>query len=84
LAGTTRANSAQANTHEALPFFFAVVIVAHQLQASQPLVDALATAFLLLRGGYIWAYVADKANLRSAIWALGLLVNIAILFAGFR
>ena len=79
-----RANSAQANTHEALPFFFAAVIVAHQLQASQPLVDALAVVFLVLRAGYILAYVSDKANLRSAIWALALLVNIAILFAGFR
>ena len=30
-----RANNAQANTFEALPFFFAAVIIAHQLQASQ-------------------------------------------------
>lgn len=78
-----RANSAQANTHEALPFFFAAVVIAHQLQASQPLVDALAAAFLVLRAAYILAYVADKASIRSALWALALIANIAILFVGY-
>jgi uncharacterized MAPEG superfamily protein len=29
-------------------------------------------------------YVSGMANLRSAVWTLALLVNIAILFAGYR
>jgi uncharacterized MAPEG superfamily protein len=79
-----RANNAQANTFEALPFFFASVIIAHQLQASQGLVDVLAVVFVALRLAYVAAYVANKANLRSVIWVLALLANVAILFAGFR
>jgi len=79
-----RANNAQANTFEALPFFFASVIIAHQLQASQGLVDVLAVVFVALRLAYVAAYVANKANVRSVIWVLAVLANIAILFAGFR
>jgi uncharacterized MAPEG superfamily protein len=83
-AWRARANNAQANTFEALPFFFAAVIIAHQLQASQGYVDLLAVAFVVLRLAYVAAYVADKANLRSIVWMLALLANVALLFAGFR
>lgn len=79
-----RANAAQANTFESLPFFFAAVIIAHQLQARQTVVDILAFMFVVLRIGYVLMYVADMAKTRSAIWAAALLVNIWILFAGFR
>ena len=79
-----RANAAQANTFEALPFFFAAVIIAHTLQAGQTRLDILALLFIVLRIAYIMMYVADLAKARSAIWSLGLLVNIAILFSGYR
>ena len=79
-----RANAAQANTFEALPFFFAAVIIAHQLQARQTVVDILAFVFVVLRVAYIMMYVADMANTRSAIWITALLVNVWILFTGFR
>lgn len=79
-----RANNAQANTFEALPFFFAAVIIAHQLQATQGRVDLLALVFVVLRVAYVAAYVTDKANLRSVIWMMALLANVALLFAGFR
>jgi uncharacterized MAPEG superfamily protein len=79
-----RANAAQANTFEALPFFFAAVIIAHQLQAGQAQLDILAMLFVMLRMAYVIMYVADLAKARSAIWALALLVNIGILFAGYR
>ena len=79
-----RANAAQANTFEALPFFFAAVVIAHQLQAGQTLLDILALLFVVLRVAYVVMYVADWANARSAIWVLGLLVNIGILFSGHR
>ena len=79
-----RANAAQANTFEAIPFFFAAVIVAHQLQASQGRVDLLAVLFVGLRIAYIALYVGNKANARSLVWALALFTNIGILFSGFR
>ena len=79
-----RANNAQANTFEALPFFFAAVVIAHQLQAPQWRIDLLALAFVALRIAYVAAYVKNKANLRSAVWVIALLVNVGLLFAGFR
>ncbi len=79
-----RANAAQANTFEALPFFFAAVIIAHQLQARQTVLDLLAFVFVVLRMAYVWMYVADMAKTRSSIWATALGINIAILFLGYR
>ena len=79
-----RANAAQANTFEALPFFFAAVIIAHQLQASQTRLDILALSFVALRMIYIAMYVGNWANSRSVVWALAFFVNIGILFSGFR
>jgi uncharacterized MAPEG superfamily protein len=79
-----RANAAQANSFEALPFFFAAVIIAHQLGAHQTQVDVLAVLFITLRIIYIAMYVAGLATVRSAIWALALLVNVGILFTGYR
>ena len=79
-----RANAAQANTFEALPFFFAAVILAHQLQASQARLDILALLFIVLRIAYVIMYVANLATARSMIWALALLVNIGILLSGYR
>ena len=79
-----RANAAQANTFEALPFFFAAVIIAHQLQARQTVVDILAFMFVVLRVAYVLMYVSDMAKTRSVIWAAALLINIWILLTGFR
>jgi uncharacterized MAPEG superfamily protein len=77
-----RANAAQANTFEALPFFFAAVIVAHQVRAPQTLIDMLAFFWLMLRCGYVLLYVGDLAKMRSLVWVLALLVNIGILLLG--
>ena len=79
-----RANAAQANTFEALPFFFAAVIIAHQLQARQAALDLLAFLFIVLRIAYIMMYVADMAKTRSTLWSLALIINITILFSGYR
>ena len=80
----SRANAAQANTFEALPFFFAAVIVAHMQQAPQTRLDILAQIFVMLRIAYVIMYVGDLAKARSGVWILALLVNIAILFSGYR
>ena len=79
-----RADAAQANTFEALPFFFAAVIIAHLLQAGQTQLDILALLYIVLRIAYIMMYIADLATARSVIWALAFLVNIGILFSGYR
>ena len=79
-----RANAAQANGFEGLPFFIGAVIIAHQLGAPQARLDQLACAFIVLRLAYIALYVGNKAMTRSLVWGLGLAVNIAILLLGWR
>lgn len=78
-----RARWAEQNTYEALPAFFAAVLMAHQLQADQGLVDSLALAFIGLRLAYVWCYITDRASLRSLVWMAGLGCTIAIAVAGF-
>ena len=79
-----RANAAQANTFEALPFFIGAVVIAHQLGAPQTRLDILAVLFVTLRIIYVAMYVAGLPMIRSAIWTLALLVNVGILFSGYR
>ena len=79
-----RANAAQANSFEALPFFIGAVIIAHLLGAGQTLLDMLALLYIMLRIFYVMMYVADIPMARSALWAGGFLVNVAILFIGYR
>ena len=73
-----RANAAQQNSFEALPIFIAGVLIAEHAQASQSLIDSFATAFLAARVGYIGAYITDRPNIRSLLWALGLAACIAL------
>jgi uncharacterized MAPEG superfamily protein len=77
-----RAHAAQLNSFEALPIFIAGVLVAERLQAPQAWVNGLALAFVLLRVGYVAAYVADRANLRSLLWVLALASCVALFFIG--
>lgn len=79
-----RADAAQANSFEALPFFIGAVIVAHQLGAPQTRLDILALLFITLRVIYIAMYVADLPKLRSAFWALAFACNLAIFLSGWR
>ena len=81
---SARANAAQANSFEALPFFIGAVLVAHQLGAGQTVLDLLAVFYVLLRLFYIMMYVSDMPRARSAVWGVALLVNIAIFFIGYR
>lgn len=78
-----RANAAQANSFEALPFLFAAALFALHSQAPLPLVNGLLIVWIALRAVYLWCYVNDKATLRSLVWSFALLVNIALLFAPF-
>lgn len=75
-----RANAAQANGWEALPIFIAGLFVAHQHQAAQGTVDALAMGFLAARLAYVGLYLADLASLRSLAWTAGLGASVALFF----
>lgn len=79
-----RANAAQANSFEALPFFIGAVIIAHLLGAGQTALDMLALLYVMLRIFYIMMYVSDMPTVRSAVWAAAFFVNIGILFLGYR
>ena len=79
-----RANAAQANSFEALPFFIGAVIIAHQLGAHQGRVDILAFLFVVLRLVYTLMYLADQPKVRTPVWVAAFAVNVAILFTGYR
>jgi len=76
-----RANAAQANAFEALPFFFAALLLALHNGAAAAYLAALAGVWLVLRVAYAGLYIAGRGTLRSIVWALALAVNIAMLFA---
>ena len=75
-----RAHAAQANSWEALPVFIAGLLVAHQHQAAQATVDALALGFIAARLAFTGLYVADQASLRSVVWVAGLGACVALFF----
>jgi len=75
-----RANAAQGNSWEALPIFMAGLFVAHQHQAAQATVDALALGFIAARLAYIALYLADQASLRSLLWFAGMGASAALFF----
>lgn len=79
-----RAHAAQQNTFEALPFFFAAVIIAHQLGAGQTKLDLLCLSWFMLRIFYVITYVGDMPTPRTVVWTGALVVNVLILFSGFR
>jgi uncharacterized MAPEG superfamily protein len=77
-----RAAAAQANCWEALPFFAAAVIIAHQIQATQSSLNYLALAFVALRVAYVALYVMNLHAQRSIVWTIAFAINIWIFFLG--
>ena len=73
-----RANAAQANLFESLPFFFAAVIIAHIEHTPQATVDFLAIGFVIARIAYLICYIANWPTARSIVWLLGLIFLITI------
>jgi uncharacterized MAPEG superfamily protein len=74
-----RALAAHQNSIEAFAPFAAGVIIAVQRAVKLEVIVALAIAFTALRLGYIVAYIADKASLRSNLWGLGVAVTGALM-----
>lgn len=75
-----RSNWAQQNTFESIPGFMAAVIIAHQLGGNQENIDMLAVSYIIIRIVYGVLYIADKALLRSAAWALGVACILGMFF----
>ena len=75
-----RANAAQANLFESLPFFFAAVIIASIAHAPQNRIDLLALGFVAARIAYLICYVANWPTTRSIVWTCGIACVIAIFF----
>ena len=75
-----RANAAQANLFESLPFFFAAVIIASMANAPQGRIDLLAIGFVAARIAYLVCYVANWPTTRSIVWLAGISCVVSIFF----
>ena len=74
-----RANAAQANLFESLPFFFAAVIIASIEHVPQGRIDLLAVGFVLARIAYLACYVANWPTTRSIVWLIGIICVVSLL-----
>jgi uncharacterized MAPEG superfamily protein len=79
-----RALGAHQNGMEGFAFFAAAVILSQLRGAHQPLVDGLAAAYVGLRLAYVAAYLVNRPTLRSVIWSIGLLVNVALFLSPLK
>jgi uncharacterized MAPEG superfamily protein len=66
-----RADWAQQNHFEAFPLFAAAVIIASIAGAAHTTIDWLAGTFVGLRVLYTFAYITDRATLRTILFMLG-------------
>ncbi|MFC4298006.1 MAG: MAPEG family protein [Castellaniella sp.] len=77
----SRANAAQANLFEGLPFFYAAVLYALHADAQPERLAGLMGAWVALRVLFVLAYVLGRGTVRSIIWGAALVVNLMILWA---
>jgi len=75
-----RALGAHQNGIEAFPFFAVAVLLAEFRAAPQNLIDELAVLFLIVRIAYVLTYLGDRPRLRSILWNVGFVINVAIFF----
>lgn len=73
-----RAHAAHLNHFEAFAPFAAGVIVAAMVQVAPSTINALAVAFVLLRVAYTWAYITDRATIRTVIWIAAAACTLAL------
>ncbi len=76
-----RANAAQANMFESLPFFFGAVLFALHKQAETSYLAGLIGAWIVARLVYLAVYISGHGLVRSLVWTIALGLNIAILFS---
>jgi uncharacterized MAPEG superfamily protein len=75
-----RALGAHLNGIEAFPFFAFAVLLAEFRTGPQRAIDELAVLFLIVRIAYVFTYLGNRPTLRSILWSVGLVINIAIFF----
>lgn len=75
-----RANWAQSNQFEAIPFFIAGVMVATYNHAPQTTLNILAISVLALRIVYGVLYIQNLASLRSLVWFVSVILMSAMFF----
>jgi uncharacterized MAPEG superfamily protein len=75
-----RALGAHLNGIEAFPFFAVAVLLAEFRAAPQNLINELAVLFLIVRIAYVFTYLGDRPTLRSILWNVGFVINVAIFF----
>jgi uncharacterized MAPEG superfamily protein len=76
----SRALGAHQNGIEAFPFFAVAVLLAEFRAAPQNLINELAVLFVIVRVAYVFTYIGNRPRLRSILWNLGFIINIAIFF----
>jgi uncharacterized MAPEG superfamily protein len=76
-----RSLGAHLNGYEAFPFFAAAVILAEMRSVPQGTVNALAVAFVAVRVVYVLLYLGDRPSLRSLVWSIGFVCNLALFFS---
>ncbi len=75
-----RALAAHQNGIETFPFFAAAVLLAEFRAAPQNLINELSVLFLIVRIAYVLTYIGNRPSLRSILWSLGFIINVAIFF----
>jgi uncharacterized MAPEG superfamily protein len=76
----SRALGAHQNGIEAFPFFAIAVLLAEFRASPQRLINELAVLFLIVRIAYVLTYLGDRPTLRSILWSIGFVINLAIFF----
>jgi uncharacterized MAPEG superfamily protein len=76
----SRALGAHQNGIEAFPFFAIAVLLAEFRASPQRLINELAVLFLIVRIAYVFTYLGDRPTLRSILWSIGFVINLAIFF----
>ena len=76
----SRALGAHQNGIEVFPFFAAAVLLAEFRGAPQNLINELAVLFVIVRVAYVLTYVGNRPRLRSILWNVGFVINVAIFF----
>ena len=75
-----RALGAHQNGIETFPFFAAAVLLAEFRSGPQNLINELAILFLIVRIAYVLTYIGNRPRLRSILWSVGFIINVAIFF----
>lgn len=78
-----RAHFIHLNSFEIFPLFAISVVIAHQLHATQSLLDILAVVFVILRIVYAVCYLKNTGLMRTLFFVLGLICIFIIFFSSF-